>query len=66
MLQGTSRGTCDGFEIEISLESDAPAGEIATLFRLAHQMCFTEDAIGGRAKLEKRHLLNGQPFDVDG
>ncbi len=64
MLAGTSQGFCDGLEIDFSIESDASEQEIATLIRLSHQMCFTEDALAGQVKITKRHQLNGLPFDA--
>jgi organic hydroperoxide reductase OsmC/OhrA len=64
VLQGTAEGWCNGFEIELRLESAEPAEEIAGLIRLAHRMCFTEAALTGRVELTQRHLLNGQPLIV--
>jgi hypothetical protein len=60
VLKGTQRGSCDGIEIELSMESEEPQAQIAELMRLAHQMCFTEDALTRALKLETRHILNGQ------
>ena len=62
VLQGTKEAGCEGFEIEISLDSQEPAEEIAELIRLAHRMCFTEAALAAEVKLTTRHLLNGQPL----
>lgn len=64
VLQGTAAGFCEGFEIELQLESDEPAAEIAELIRLAHRMCFTEVALAGPVKLVQRHRLNGELFEV--
>lgn len=63
VLQGTREGTCQGFEVELSIESDEPPEAIAELMRLAHRMCFTEAALSGPVTLTKRHLLNGQPIE---
>jgi hypothetical protein len=38
--------------------------ETAELMRLAHRMCFTEDALAGQVKLTTRHLLNGRAIEV--
>ena len=57
-----AEGWCNDFEIELHLESAAPAEKIAELIRLAHRMCFTEVALTGRVELSQRHLLNGQPL----
>jgi organic hydroperoxide reductase OsmC/OhrA len=62
--QGTKQGACQGFEIELSIESDEPPEAIAELMRLAHRMCFTEHALSGPVTLTKRHLLNGQPIEI--
>ncbi len=64
VLAGTAQGICEGFDIQLSIESDAPAGQIAELLRLAHRMCFTEDALSGRVKLNTRHFLNGEVIGV--
>jgi uncharacterized OsmC-like protein len=64
VLQGTKEGSCQGFDIQLSIESPAPAEEIAELIRLAHRMCFTEDALSGQVKLITRHLLNGEFLPV--
>ncbi len=64
VLRGDSEGTCEGFEIELALESDESAEEIAELIRLAHRMCFTETALTGQVPLTRRHTLNGQSVEV--
>ncbi len=64
MLAGSAEGRCDGFEIELSLESDEDPEKIAGLIRLAHQMCFTEDALGGKARFTRLHRLNGKEIQI--
>jgi uncharacterized OsmC-like protein len=64
VLQGTKEGECEGFDIELSINSDEPAEEIAELIRLSHRMCFTEDALSGEVKLTTRHHLNGQLIEI--
>jgi uncharacterized OsmC-like protein len=64
ILDGTAESSCEGFEIEFSVDSDEPPQTIAELARLAHQMCFTEDAISRKVGITKKHFLNGQPFDL--
>lgn len=64
MLAGTAEGRCDDFEIELSLESDEDPQKIAELIRLAHQMCFTEDALAGRVHLSKTQRVNGKPLEL--
>lgn len=64
VLAGTAEGRCDGFDIELSLDSEEETAKIVELIRLAHQMCFTEDALSGRVKLSRSHLLNGKPLGM--
>lgn len=64
VLAGTAQGMCEGFDIQLSIESDAPVEQIAELMRLAHHMCFTEDALSGRVKLNTSHFLNGEAIEV--
>ncbi len=64
VLAGTAEGRCEGFEVEVSIESDEAPEKVAELIRLAHQMCFTEDALTGRVMLAKTHRLNGEPFKM--
>lgn len=65
VLQGTQEGTCEGFSIELSIDGDARAEEIVKLVRLAHRMCFTENALSRVVKVTASHLFNGQPLEVD-
>jgi uncharacterized OsmC-like protein len=65
VLAGSKEGRCEGFDIQLSIESDEPAEEIAELIRLSHRMCFTEDALSGEVKLTTRHLLNGRSIEVE-
>jgi organic hydroperoxide reductase OsmC/OhrA len=64
VLAGTKSGQCDGFDIQVSIESDAAAEDIAGLIRLAHHMCFTEDALSGQTKVTTSHFLNGQLLNL--
>ena len=60
MLRGDAEGFCDGFEVEISIESDEPTEKIAELIRVARQMCFTEKALTGSVPVAVRQTINGQ------
>jgi uncharacterized OsmC-like protein len=60
VLKGDAAGRCEAFEIELSVDSDEPPEKITALIRLAHQMCFTEDALTGHVRLEKVNLVNGK------
>jgi hypothetical protein len=64
VLRGDAEGFCDGFEVEIQIESDEPTSEIAELVRLARQMCFTEKALVDTIPVTVRQLLNDKPFEV--
>jgi organic hydroperoxide reductase OsmC/OhrA len=60
VLSGTAKGFCDGFEVEVEIESDEPPEVIAKLVRLARQMCFTEQALAGNTAVKVTPRLNGQ------
>ncbi|HEY3345802.1 MAG TPA: hypothetical protein VGJ97_12790 [Anaerolineaceae bacterium] len=65
ILQGTRQGRCDGFEVEILLDSDEPAEKLSELMRLSHSMCFTEAALLVPAPVTSHHTVNGQPFEIN-
>jgi len=60
VLKGDKRGSCDGFEIEFSVESDEPPETIREMIRLAHEMCFTEAALTNTVQIDFTHRLNGE------
>jgi len=60
VLQGTSTGRCERFDVELTVESDEPEEEIAKLVRLAHEMCFTEHALTGQVEVRCVDRLNGR------
>jgi organic hydroperoxide reductase OsmC/OhrA len=59
VLRGDAEGFCDGFDVEIQLESTEPVAELDKLVRLARRMCFTENALTGSVPVEVRQTLNG-------
>lgn len=63
MLRGDAEGFCDGFEVEISLESDEEPDKVAELIRLARRMCFTEKALMGSVPVSVTQTINGQKID---
>ncbi len=63
MLRGDAEGFCDGFEVDISLESDETPEKVAELIRLARQMCFTEKALMGSVPVSVTQTVNGQKMD---
>lgn len=65
VLKGDAEGFCDSFEIEMSLDSQEDPKEIATLIRLARQMCFTEKALTGNVPVSVSQKLNQQPFSIE-
>jgi hypothetical protein len=63
VLAGTAAGFCDGFDIEVEIESDAPPKEVGDLVRLSRKMCFTEQALAGHTPVKVTTWLNGQPLE---
>lgn len=64
VLRGDAEGFCDSFEVLISLDSSASQHEIATLIRLARQMCFTEKALQNETPITVNQQVNGIPFAI--
>jgi organic hydroperoxide reductase OsmC/OhrA len=60
VLRGDAEGFCDGFEVEISLDSDETTEQTDLLIRLARQMCFTEKALMGSVPVKVSQLVNGK------
>lgn len=65
VLQGTSVGECERFDVELSIKSDEPEAEIVELIRLSHRMCFTESVLTKKVELRLVDRLNGHPLNVD-
>jgi hypothetical protein len=63
VLAGTFGGFCDGFEIEVSLDSDEPPAVIAEALRISHRACFTEHAASNPVPVTTVDLLNGKPIE---
>ena len=63
VLAGTAAGFCDGFEVEVEIESDEPPAVIAGLVRQARQMCFTEQALAGQTPVKVTPRLNGSVLE---
>ena len=64
VLRGDAEGFCDGFEIEILIESDEDPQKIAELVRISRAMCFTEKALMGTIPVKVSQQLNQQPLQV--
>lgn len=63
VLRGDAKAFCDGFDIEIQIESEESSETIRELIRLARQMCFTEVALTGQTPVTFSASLNGTPLD---
>lgn len=59
VLRGDAEGFCDGFEIEIQIESNESETEIRELVRMARQMCFTEKALLFPTPISVKTHFNG-------
>ena len=64
VLAGTASGYCDGFEVEVEIESDEQPDVITTLIRLARQMCFTEQALTGKMSVTVTSRVNGKSLEI--
>ena len=64
ILQGTKKGRSLGFEIELSLGTEAPQSEVENLIRQAHQMCFTQDVIANRVRVHITQRINDKLIEV--
>ncbi|MDX9850915.1 MAG: hypothetical protein RBT01_10440 [Anaerolineaceae bacterium] len=64
VLKGDAEGFCDGFKIEILIESDEDPQKIADLVRISRRMCFTEKALMGTVPVKVSQQLNQQPLDL--
>lgn len=64
VLRGDAEGFCDGFEVEISLDTDDSLQEIAILISLARRMCFTEKALAGVTGIKLSQKINGEILDI--
>lgn len=64
VLRGDAEGFCDGFEIEILIDSDEDPQKIADLVRISREMCFTEKALMGSVPVKVSQQLNQQTLDM--
>lgn len=64
VLRGDAEGFCDGFEIEILIESDEDPEKIADLVRISREMCFTEKALMGSVPVKVSQQLNQKALEV--
>jgi hypothetical protein len=59
VLKGDAEGFCDGFEVLITLDSDAPQAELEDLICIARRMCFTEKTLAGEVEVLVTQKING-------
>ena len=64
VLGGNQEGRCEGFHIELIIDSDESPNEIAHLMHLAHRMCFTESVLVNKVTIVTSHILNGEELDI--
>lgn len=63
VLRGDAEAFCEGFEVEIQIESEESLQTIRDLIHLARRMCFTEAALTGQTSVTVSASLNGAPLD---
>ena len=66
VLKGDAEGYCDGFDVEITLESDENSEVIAELIRLSRRMCFTDKALTGNTPVRVTQKVNGLSLELEG
>lgn len=62
VLRGSKAGECQGFDVELDVESQESSRVIDDLLRIARQMCFTEQVLTNRIELRITARLNGRPL----
>lgn len=65
VLKETIKGSAQGFEIDIEVESDDPPERVAAVVRNAEAGCFVMQAIKNPTEVRKIVRLNGEALDVD-
>jgi len=64
ILKGDKWGDCENFKIDMQMDSDEPQEDIAALMKLAHDMCFVEDALSKKMDVVYSHSLNGEKLEL--
>ena len=64
ILKGDKWGECQTFEIEMQMDSEESEEDIAVLMKLAHEMCFVEDALLRKIEIAYSHSLNGEKLEI--
>lgn len=65
VLKETIKGSTQGFEIDIEVESEDSPERVAALVRNAEDGCFVMQAIKNPTEVKKNVTLNGAPLDVE-
>ncbi len=63
-LASTLRAGCDGFELDLELESSAPPAEVARLVALARSACYVEQTLTAAVPVRATATLNGRPLEL--
>jgi len=64
ILKGDKWGEAQSFTIEMKMDSEESDEEISALMKLAHEMCFVEDALHKKMEISYSHSLNGKTLDI--
>lgn len=64
VLRGDKRGHVDGFDVEVSFETEETDEAVQKALELAHQMCFTEAAITKAVPVRAKHIVNRREMQV--
>jgi len=64
VLKGDAEGFCDGFEIEILIDSEEEETKIADLIKVSRQMCFTEKALMESIPVKVSQQVNQKPLEI--
>jgi len=62
-LKGDKTGACDGFDIDIQVDSDEPEEKILDLMKIAKRVCFASDALTRPYPPKYNHIINGKPVE---
>ena len=58
VLRGDKQGFVDGFDAEVSFDTDESEEVVREVIALAHRMCFTEAAITRAVPVNAKHIVN--------
>ena len=64
VLKGDAEGFCDGFEVEVLLDSEEPVEKVKALVSMARRLCFTEKALTDSIAVTVSQTLNGVTTEI--